>query len=603
MPTDSPRPWWRRATSPLKKFSDRREDTASAAQADDRALIFSLSPQRIPSGKQLRFLPRLLSASEHRIIRISTTVAILAALALVSHTLQRHIVSLPADGGTMTEGIVGVPQYLNPILARPYTADTDLSKLLFRGLFRIDEHLNVVPDLANSIKASDDRKTYTVTLKPNLHWSDGSVITANDVRYTFETVADASYQSPYQSVYKSVGVATPDAHTVVFNLPAANPQFPSTLTLGIVPSVLWHDQTPQSFPLAELNVKPVGSGPYKFQSVTKDRTGNIKGFTFVRNKLFAGARPHMEKINVKLYLDQASAVEALNSDAIDNYGNIDAADMENVLKHRQLRHFALSQLTGTFFNEKNAILKIADLRKALAMAIDREKIIRSTLGGVGRPAYGPLLSDQPGYTTDARRMTTNIDQANALLDSAGWKLDDTGGRKKGTQVLHFSLTTVDDPSYVAEANAVITAWKSIGVTVDLKTITTDRIQKDVIKPRAYDALLFGQISDIAADPYPLWHSSQQSDPGFALAIAYLKNADADLDKARATTDPAVRSAALTDFQNIVVDEVPAIILTQSEFIYAHEKSLRGFPSDRIVAPADRFNSIASWYVKTTLSWK
>ena len=516
----------------------------------------------------------------------------------------RHVVTAPAQGGTLTEAIVGTPQYLNPVLARPYSADTELTRLLFRGLLRVDEQMRVVPDLAESLTVSADGKVYTAVLKPNVKWSDGSELTADDVRYTYETVTDASYQSPVQSLYANAAITVPDSRTVVFTLNQAYEPFRAALTMGILPSKLWLDQSPQTFSLGELNVKPVGNGPYKFQSVTKDRSGNVHGFTFSRNQFFSGPAPLIDKIVVKVYPDPVSAFDAFSTGAVDSLGGLTADDVAKVKPSRTVTKFGLSQLTAVFFSQKtNPALKVKEVRQALAMAVDRPAIIATAFGGVGRPADGPLVPGQPGYVADVKRFGFDTAQANALLDQAGWKRGDDGLRSKSKQALSFSLTTVDDPSYVTAANQLATAWNDLGAKVDVKTVGADRVQKDVIKPRSYDALLFGQIANADADPYQFWHSSQQHDSGFALAVGYIKKVDQDLEAAQKATTADAHAAALRDFQAVIGDEVPAIILTQSEYLYAHVKQLRGFPGDTIMAPADRFDGIAHWYLKTRLNWK
>ncbi len=603
MPSDNSGTWWRRIMSRLTSRRQSRPSAQTAGQ-DDRDLVLSLSPSRIPSWRQLKYLPRLLSGRERLAIRFFGTAAVLSLLVLLGHFVWRHLTVLPNDGGSYTEGIVGTPQYLNPVLARPFSADLEINHLLFRGLVRLDDNLRVVPDVAKSVEVSADGKTYTVKIRADARWSDGQPLTVDDVRYTYETVANPAYQSPLQSLYQNVKVSAPDSQTVVFTLPAANEPFRAALTLGLLPAKLWQDQSPQTFSLGELNVKPVSNGPFRFQSVTKDRNGNIKEFALVRNKSFAGARPRLDKITIKVYPDMFSALDALKSNAIDSLGGIDRDNLAKVQKYRRLTPFALSQLTGVFFNQKtNAALKAKEVRQALAMAVDRSALVRQTFGGVGRPADGPLLPDQPGYAADIKRFGLDLTQANVLLDQAGWKRGDNGWRSKGNQALSFTLTTVDDPSYAAAAQALAAGWKNIGAQVVVKTVTPDRIQKDVIQPRQYEALVFGQIANADGDPFALWHSSQQSGAGFALAVAYIKKVDQDLEAAQKATDQQTHDAALRDFQAVIADEVPAIILVQTEYIYAHERSLRGWPSDRLVAPANRFDAVASWYVKTRWGWK
>lgn len=603
MPTDNHVSWWRRLLATLTNRIRRQTRSADVA-IEDHKLVLGLSKKRIPSGAQLRYLPQLFGTAERRWIRLSITLATISAIFLIGHALWQHFSRVPTTGGTLTEGVIGAPQFLNPVLARPLSADQEVTGLLFRGLLKVDEQLHVVPDLAESVDVSTDGKVYTVKLRQNIRWSNGDPLTVDDVRYTYETVADSSYQSPVQSQYKNVSVSIADDRTVVFTLASAYEPFRSALTLGILPAKAWQDQSPQTFALAELNVKPITNGPYKFQSLTKDRGGNIKAFTFIRNKEASSDQPFIEKVIIKVYPDMTSALDALNSNAIDSLGGIDAGNLEKVAKHRVITRFGLSQLTAVFFSQKtNPALKVKEVRQALAMAVDRPSLIAQAFGALGRPADGPLVAGQPGYAADVKRFGLDITQANTLLDQAGWKRGDNGVRAKGTQILAFTLTTVDDPTYAAVAHQLAEQWKALGANVDVKTVAADRIQKDVIRPRQYDALLFGQIMDTDADPYAFWHSSQQHDAGFALAVAFIKKVDQDLEAAQKATTTEAHDAALKDFQSVIGDEVPAIILAQSEYAYAHLPSLRGITATSIVSPADRFDNIERWYVTTGLDWK
>lgn len=584
-------------------FRRRPPDAAASAAAADRDLVMRLAPSRIPSPRQFRYLSSILSAREQRVARVAAGFAVLSLLVILGHATLRHLTTVPRSGGTLTEALVGTPQFLNPVLARPFTVDADLNRLTFRGLLRVDERLRLVPDLAASVTASRDGKNYTVVLPKDLRWSDGQPLTSADVRYTFETIADPAYQSPWQTLYQGLTITTPDDRTAVFTLKDALAPFASYLTIGLLPAHVWQDANPQSFALAELNAKPVGNGPYRFQSLTKDRAGNIRSYTFIRNKN-SGQQPYLDKVVIKLYPDQAAALDALATGAVDTLGNISPADRAKVTKHQKITSFALSQLTAVFFSQRtNPALRVKEVRQALALATDKSAIIAQALKGVGQPIHGPLLPGQEGYNPGLKRYDFNLDRARALLDQSGWKPTTAGVRQKGKQQLTFVLTTVNDPVYEAVAKQLVSRWGDIGAAVELKTVGSDKMQKEVIRPRNYEALLFGQLYDADADPYPLWHSSQQKSTGFNLALSFLKGVDQDLQDARTTTDPAKRSKDLFDFQNIVVEEVPAIFLYQTEYLYAHPKALRGFPSDRLVSATERFDGLNGWYLRTGLKWR
>lgn len=584
--------WWHRPTLP-----------ADQAAAADRDLVMRLAPSRIPNVRQLRHLNDVLLASDKRTIRIAGLVTIISALFLLGHAIARHVTLVPVTGGTLTEGLVGSPQYINPVLARPFSVDADLSRLTFRGLMKVDGHQNIVPDLATSLTVSSDGKTYTIKLPKSLVWSDGVSLTTADVKYTIQTAADPTYQSPYQNLFKGVTITTPNDQTAVLTLPAALNAFPSYLTIGILPAHAWQDATPQTFALAELNLKPISNGLYHFQSLTKDQSGNIRSFTFIRNKT-SGPPAYLDKVVIKFYPDQTTALDALEKNAVDTLGGISLDNLAAVKKNHQVSAFTLSQLTAVFFNQRNnPALRAKEVRQALALAVDKPAIIKTPLQGFGQVIQGPLLPGQTGFNAGLKQYPFNLDQARSLLDQNGWKMNAQGIRQKGSQQLTFVLTTVNDPVYQAVAQKLAGWWTSIGARVELRTIEATQVQKDIIQPRNFEALLFGEIYDAAADPYPLWDSSQQKTSGFNLAISTLTGVDQDVEDARTTTDPAKQAKDLFDFQNIVAEQVPAIFLYQTEYLYAHPKSLRGFPSSTLVTATDRFNGLASWYLDTGLKWK
>lgn len=584
-------------------FRRRPVSPAAAAAASDRELVMGLATSRIPHPRQLKHLSDLLSAGERRLTKLALTLAVLSGLVLLGHWLSRHIDTIPRPGGTLTEGMIGTPQFINPVLARPFSIDADLSRLVYRGLFKVDEDLNIVPDIASKVEVSADGKTYTVTLPKNLSWSDGEPLTAHDAQYTFETIADPDYQSPLQLLFKGVTITVPDDQTVVFTLTTPLNPFLSYLTTGLLPAHAWQDATPQSFPLAELNTKPIGNGPFRFLNLTKDRNGNIRGYTFIRNKNSREV-PYLDRFTVKFYTDQQTALDALQKGAIDSLGGFTHDLLDTAEKKHRMTNFALSQLTAVFFNQqKNPALRAKEVRQALALATDKSAIIKDSLRGAGRQIEGPLLPSQDGFNPNLKTYPFNLEEAKSLLEKSGWKVASNNIRQKGSQQLTFVLTVVNDPSYVAIGQQLAGWWRSIGANVEIKTVEADQIQRDIIRPRAYEALLFGELYDADADPYPLWHSTQQKESGFNLAISFLKGVDQDLADARTTTDAAKRERDLFDFQNIVAEEVPAVFLYQAVYHYAHVKNLRGFPSDRLVAATDRFTTIATWYQKTGWRWK
>lgn len=585
----------------------RRSTTATTTDftAADRDLVFSLAPSRIPSWPQLRLLPRVLTPRDQRLIRLWGWLAALGVTALLIQLVATHIGFTPATGGTLTEGVIGAPQYVNPVLARGHTVDEFLTRLTFRGLMTVNAEGQIVPDLAESLVPSDDGKTYTAKLPRGLRWSDDEPLTSQDALFTFETIIDPTYKSPLASAWRGVKVTAPNDETVIFTLPAAANSFPALLTTGLLPAHAWIDTSPQTFGLAELNTKPtISNGPFRFQSLTKDRNGTIRSYTFTRNQTYHRSAPYLDRIIIKFYPDQPQALEALDTKSIDSLGNITLADAPAVAKSETITAWPIAQLTAVFFNQgKNPALKAKEVRQALATAVDREPLIDDVLHGWATPIVGPVLPGTLGYNEFLKRYDYDPAAAEKILDDAGWKRNDRGIRQKGSQQLTFTFAYVDEPISRALAERIVAHWRAIGAQVEDRAITASQIQKDIIRPRAYEALLFSQRYEADPDPYLFWHSSQQCDPGFNLAVFFNKKIDQDLEDGRITTSVDQRRADYLDFQNILADEVPAIFLYQSQYLHAHQNSLHGFTAKRLVTGADRWLDVDNWYVKRRLSWK
>ncbi len=602
MPRFSPGQLWRDCRAVFGRFRRRSSPDAEAARRD-RELVFGLSQSRIPTSKQLNYVGQVLQPRERVWVQWLGFLAVLTALILFVSYLNRHIELQPRRGGVLTEGMIGVPQFINPALARISTVDDELTTLNFRGLMKMNEDFQLVPDLAKSIDVSPDGKVYTVKLQPHLKWSDGQPLTSRDAVYTFKTMADPLYQSPQLSIFQNVKVEAPDSQTIVFTLNEPLAPFLSYLIVGLLPEHLWVDATPQSFPLAELNLKPVGNGPFQFQSLAKDRDGNVKSMQFVRNSDYHGRAPYLNKVEVKFYPDYTSALQALSTGAIDSLGGIRYEDIAKVSSNHKINDFAVSQLTAVFINQKtNGALKAKETRIALSYATNRAAIVDDVLMGHANPIVGPILPGYLGYNPGLKRYDYDLDKANQILEDAGWKKTESGIRQKGEQQLTFVFTVVNQPNQVAVAEQLKSDWEKIGANVEIKKVEPSAIQRDILRPRQYEALLFGQIFTTDPDPYPFWHSSQQKENGFNLSIFFSSKIDQDLEHGRRTTSNEERAVDYFDFQNVLAEEVPAIFLFENHYLYAHPKSLRGFDADRIVSGAQRFQNISTWYTNTWPRW-
>lgn len=584
----------------LRRPRTRGVDTTARAE---RKLVSTLAKSRVPNIHQLRYLPQILSPGERFLIRVLSGLIVVSLIFLGARAYARNVAHLPRPGGEVVEAIVGNPQYINPILMSTNDVDRDLVRLLYAGLMKRNEKQEVVPDLAESVEISEDSRVYTVHLRPSLTWSNGQPLDADDVLLTFELIQDPLYKSPIRSQFRNVKVERVDERTVRFILAQPSGSFLSNLTVGILPAHLWSDIPPPSFALVEFNLKPIGSGPFVFESLKRDGvTGTVKEYRLIRNERFHGARPYLDRVTFKIYQDIGSATEAVRSKKAESI-NVVTKEVRDELKQVKAVDLQMPQYTVVFFNAKRNVLKTIEVRRALIQAIDRQRVIRDVLRGTATLIDGPFASEFPGYA-GTLLPAYNPDEATKVLDAAGWTRPSEGGaRKKGNDELALSLTVVDQPEDLLIADIVKENWEKIGAKVEVKAYDPTRIPKEIIKPREYDAFLYGEVLSADGDLYPFWHSSQEQDPGLNLTRFFNKEADELLEELRQTSDPAKVKEKRIAFQRLLAEGLHAVFLFSPYYTHGLAKRIKGFDVKYITTPADRFANVEGWYVKTKLALK
>lgn len=170
--------------------------------------------------------------------------------------------------------------------------------------------------------------------------------------------------------------------------------------------------------------------------------------------------------------------------------------------------------------------------------------------------------------------------------------------------LKFSLTTAEQPMLIGTANLLKEQWGKLGIEVEIKTLDVSSLQRDVLRPRNFEMLLFGEVLGQIPDPFPFWHSSQRKDPGLNLANYENKESDKLLEEARQTlANEEERKQKLEKFQDLLIEEAPAVFLYTPDFLYWVSKEIKGINTKIIADPSKRFSNIEEWYIKTKRVWK
>ena len=249
-----------------------------------------------PSKAQWKKLPSLLSKKERYFI-LGLLILTIASLITwgISYRLS-HTISIPNYGGSYKEGLIGSPQYINPILCQTYDTDQDISQLIFSGLMKYDSRGELVPDLAEEYAIGEEGKIYDFFLRKNITWHDGKPFNADDVIFTIQTIQNPEYRSPVIFNWNGVEIEKIDDYTIRFKLKNAYAPFLNNTTIGILPKHIWENISPPEFFLTQTNLKPIGTGPYKFTKFEKDRKGSIKALYLQANKDYHLNRPYIKKI-------------------------------------------------------------------------------------------------------------------------------------------------------------------------------------------------------------------------------------------------------------------------------------------------------------------
>ncbi len=515
----------------------------------------------------------------------------------VNHALT---IEVPTRGGSFTEGMIGSPRFVNPILA---TSETDraLTSLIYSGLTRATGDGHIVTDLAESYSVSDDGKKYTFVLKENATFHDGTRVTPEDIIFTVEKTRDPIIKSPRRAEWEGVIVDTgTDTRTVVFTLEKPYAPFLQNTTLGILPKHLWKDLTSEEFAFSNKNIAPVGSGPYQFVAVTNNNQGIPYHYALIAFDGYLPRPAYITSIDVSFFHTEDDATAAFTSGDIDAIGGFSAETMQEIAPSiEQKEESTLPRVFGLFLNQaRNTALAELSVRRALEEAVDRTALIQDVFGDQALPLTGPIPRE--GDSEDVADMS----RAAELLDAAGWTITDgkTVRTNKDGQELTVSIATANTQELKQVAQFISEAWKTIGVKVKVELFEMGDLNQTILRPRAFDILLFGEITGREPDLYAFWHSSQKSDPGLNLAQYQNKKADAILEKARTTSDATIRAASYEEFDSLLKEDVPAIFLYAPRYTYLlpTRVTMPGLPT--VIEPYERFSDITSWHVETERVW-
>lgn len=559
--------------------------------------------------KRLLYLPRLFTHTEKIIFGALFGIFIISGIVFITGFVARFTVSAPTDGGMYREGLIKEPRLINPVYLSNNDTDRDLVNLIFSGLLAYDKDDNLVPDLAERYEISSDGKQYTFFLRRQALWHDLAQVTADDVIFTVRTIQNPEYKSPLRANWQGVDAEKIDAHTVRLTLKQPYAPFINNAALKIIPKHVWEKIAPEAAALSEYNLKPIGSGKYKFENFTQLSGGAIAEYALSRNEKYYGTKSHLSNIVFLFFPTQEELLAAYQKNLIDGINALNVNSLALFAKSDlAVYRLHLPRVFALFLNgTEQPILADKNIRAALTDAIDKKNLTSQALAGGADPENSPIPPGIIGYQKNQDLFFYDPKNAKKLIEKSGWKLDTVSQtwkkieivkKKKTTSELAFTITTSNFPDLIEVAKYIQVSWGAINIKTNLDIRSISDLEITNIKPRKYEVLLFGEVYDHDPDPFAFWHSSQIKDPGLNIALYANKRVDTLLEDARRASDIDARKKKYEAFQKIVTDDLGAIFLYSPTYFYGVRNTFKGVTVDNIVFPSERFNNIENWYVKT-----
>ena len=484
-------------------------------------------------------------------------------------------------GGHVVEGAFSDVRTFNSMLSSD-TASNQVIGLMFDGLLNSKKNGDLVGALAQDLpKTSSDGLTYTFKLRPNLKWSDGQPLTADDVVFTYQLAYDPQYKdfaSPRRGDLSKyiASVAAPDPQTVVITTTQVfAPFLASHGQYGILPKHVLGTLSGKDMNTADFNKAPtVANCAFKFVSWQSGQQ-----VTLARNESYWAGPALLDQYIYKVLPDSTTVANQLKTGEID-IGPVDPAQFDSVKSsgNTNIAEFPVAifdffaynldptKLGGKLFGQK-------EVRQALIYALDRQSWVQAIY--FGHASVATSVEPPTSWAFKAKPQvvyTFDKAKANSLLDAAGWAKGADGIRAKDGLPLKFEMhTNAGNKQRESLLQVMQQSWKDIGVEATPKLIQFPQLVTEIVSTRDFDLFLVGFSWTQDPDESPLFHSRNTVPGGFNGAD--FKNADVDaaLDGALATLDKSKRKELYGKFQDIMSDQVPAPILMFNVGIWATSK--------------------------------
>ena len=479
------------------------------------------------------------------------------------------------------------PVTLNPLFSTS-GSEQQTERLMFGALVKMNDKLEPVPDLAESIAVSDDAEVFTFTLHQGITFSDGQPLTAKDVVFTFEMALHSGTGSFWSSRLSGIegaqafrdqqaqtisGVATPDDHTVQVTLANPDAAFLVTLCnfsgLGILPSHVLGDVAPDQLQADPFSLAPtVTAGAFKFVQYATDEYLEME-----RNPNYFGDPPPLDRLFMRILTPEVGQAQLETGEI--NLMTLPVAEVERVSEVEGVTVVGVGSPSVDFLalNFERPYLQNKDLRQAMIQAIDREGIVQQVLRGEGTLVNSTIIGpDWMGTPEGLNEYAYDPEQAQALLDGSGFDKNQT------LQIMHLPAASGGSPEKDAAIAIIQEQWRQIGIQSEILQVDSVELNRRYVEENDFD-IFYNAGGVFRADPNisSAYFTTEAFTPNGGNGSHYSNpQVDELFAQGKASKDLDERKRIYTELARILNDELPWIFLWSPNSLYAFTNDLQGF---------------------------
>ncbi|UCH85334.1 MAG: peptide-binding protein [Candidatus Latescibacterota bacterium] len=497
-------------------------------------------------------------------------------------------------GGTVVIGLLGDPETLNPLVATTVESKDIINLVYMRLLDEQADFISFKPKLAKSWEFSRDSLSITFSLREDVLWEDGVPFTAADVRYTWELQTDTTVAWASRHLKDRIeDVEVVDDFTVVFHFTNRYLYQLMDANDGVILPKHVVEKIPRAeFRTSKFGRDPVGNGPFRLarwvsgQYVELERNPNY----------FEGERPYLDGVVYRIVPDMTTLVTQLKTGEIDCLESVPNDALPGVRRDNpdiKIYSYPSRDYTFVVWNLKKPLFENAEVRRALAMAVDVQEMIETLWGGMAQPMNSPMHPILWAHDPTIKRIEFDPGRAKKILAAQGWvDRDGDGFIEKDGEPFEFEMTTNQGNQLRADIATMCQEYfRHVGIRATIRMMEWNTFIQWVIAGE-FDSCVLGWGVGTRADLTNLWKSTSRPPGGLNVSGFASPAVDSLIDRAKNKLGPTEAQPLWYRCQRIIYDDQPFLFLTVPHEVVGLNRRIQGVEPNAI----GFFVNLPDWYV-------